>query len=161
MEIYSKFKELGIEEMGGRIEDAEDENIPFSKFDTCYVSTIKYYNGKTTITKNTDRTASENFQKAYEILKEFDYEIDMSYYNAKREILENNYRFKSKLLPSIDVCINLSQEYIKFQFTKYNSIAKWVKFDDMREEIYDVINSYIKNKPSLNREFTLRKIIDK
>lgn len=80
-EIYEK---LGIKTWNSRTEDAESEDILFSKFDNCWVDKIEYSNGEIKESRRYSRDISKNFNIIFDYLSEFGYEIDKDFYSSKR-----------------------------------------------------------------------------
>lgn len=63
-ELTKAFEKLGIVKMIDRTESAEDSNIRFSKYDTCFISEIHYVDRVSEITRRYTRL-SETFERAY------------------------------------------------------------------------------------------------
>lgn len=84
-QLTKAFEKLGIVKMIDRTESAEDPNIRFSRFDTCYISEIQYVDRLSEITRRYTRL-SDTFERAYQVLKDW-YEIDDQYSRREKDFL--------------------------------------------------------------------------
>lgn len=143
------FEKLGIKTMTDRSESAEEPNIRFSKFDTCYISCIEYEDGRIEESKKYTRL-SETFESAYKVLEDW-YEIDYQHYRRDKDFLSCDYVFTSKYdLPSITININkFHNDFYKIK-VGYNYDSRWY-------EIRDHINQWHETK---NLENDLTKILE-
>ena len=113
-QLTKAFEKLGIVKMIDRTESAEDPNIRFSRFDTCYISEIQYVDRLSEITRRYTRL-SDTFERAYQVLKDW-YEIDEYQYRREKDFLSCDYGFTSKYdLPSITIDINKFQNTFGFK----------------------------------------------
>ena len=157
-EMYTK---LGIENMIGRTESAEDPKIRFSKFDKCSISGIQFTNGDKTENKKYDRTRSQFFERVFSFLKGWGYEIDETYYDTKRHFLDNDYKFKGRDLPEIKVNINAFHDDIFKTCIGYERESNWFQVEKLEQEIGKEIVSYIKGSGNIKllRELKLRQLL--
>ena len=160
-ELENIFDKLGIESMTDRIESAEDINIRFSKFDSCFISGLKFTDGRIVENKRYTRL-SETFEKAYNILRKWGYEIDNSFYDKKRGFLCCDYRFISIYsLPNIVIDINKYHTDILHISCGWKTDSRWYKTKDLEKDLNRIIVSEIKKSKDnmLLRELKLKQIL--
>lgn len=160
-ELTKAFEKLGIVKMIDRTESAEDPNIRFSKFDTCYISEIQYVDKLSEITRRYNRL-SDTFERAYQVLKDW-YEID-EYYDkkTKKEIYPScEYGFKSKYLSRIVIDVNNFHNHLYKIKVDYNYDSQWYDVDNLEEDLGKILNEEIDKCDNVlvKREIKLRNLL--
>ena len=158
-EIYEK---LGIKTWNSRTEDAESEDILFSKFDKCWVDKIEYSNGEIKESRRYSRDISKNFNIIFDYLSEFGYEIDKDFYSSKRySKLSCEYRFIGDKLPYISIDFNpFHNNLFKISISYHDSSHYDIK--DYKRIIYNSLYNYAKkeNNITLLRHFKIIEIFN-
>lgn len=160
-ELTKAFEKLGIVKMIDRTESAEDPNIRFSKYDTCFISEIHYVDRVSEITRRCTRL-SETFERAYQVLKEW-YEIDDYYINkTKKELFPScEYGFISECLPKITIDINNFHNNLYKIKVNYVYDSKWYEVDNLEKDLGEILNNEIEKCDNIlvKREIKLRSLL--
>lgn len=160
--LNEMFLKLGIDCMTDRTESAEDPNIRFSEFDTCFISGIKFLNGEVHETKRYKRL-SDIFQEAYSVLKEWGYEEDKDQYRRKGDFLSCYYSFSSIYdIPSIKIDINKFHNDLLHIKAGYSiSDGPWYDSNNVKNELIVILNDLVNKSDDINlkREIKLRNIL--
>ena len=159
--IKEMYVKLGIKNMIDRLENAEDPNIRFSKFDYCRIHGMEFLNGEVKVHKEYHRVKSQFFERVFSFLQGWGYEIDQDYYDSKRHFLDNDYNFKGQDLPTIKVNINRFYDDIFKTSIGYERESNWFQVEKLEQEIGKEIISYIKGSGNIKllRELKLRQLL--
>jgi hypothetical protein len=161
-ELTKAFEKLGIVKMIDRTESAEDPNIRFSKFDTCYVSGVEYEDGRVSEHKRYERL-SDTFERAFKVLEDYCYELDDEHYRREKDFLSCDYCFRSLYsLPSITIDINKFHTHlyhIRIAYQHYDST--WYDTKDLEKDLTKILEKLLNESTDkiLKRELKLRKIL--
>lgn len=160
-ELTKAFEKLGIVKMIDRTESAEDPNIRFSKFDTCYISEIQYVDRLSEITRRYTRL-SDTFERVYQVLKDW-YEIDYDYdKKTKKEIFPRcEYGFKSKYLNRIRIDINNFHNHLYKIKVGYSYDSQWYEVDNLEKDLGKILNEEIDKCDNIlvKREMKLKSLL--
>jgi hypothetical protein len=159
-ELTIAFEKLGIVRMSGAIESAEDPNIRFSKFDSCYIHTTEYDDGKIVEDRRYDRL-SETFERAYKVLKGW-YEIDEYQYKREKDFLRCDYRFVSKYsLKDITIDINKFHKHLLHINIGYNHDSTWYETDNLEKDLGKILEEQLEKSDDINiiREIKLKSLL--
>lgn len=153
--ISDAFEKLGIVKMIDRIESAEDPNIRFSRFDTCYISEIQYVDRLSEITRRYTRL-SDIFERAYQVLKDW-YEIDDKY----EKTTSYEYGFKSEYLSHIEIDINNFHINLYKIRVGYSYDSQWYEVDNLEKDLVIILNKEIDkcNNILIKREVKLKNLL--
>jgi len=160
-QLTKAFEKLGIVKMIDRSESAEDPNIRFSKFDTCYISEIQYVDRLSEITRRYTRL-SDIFERAYQVLKDW-YEIDVDYdKKTKREIFPScEYGFTSKYLNNIRIDVNNFHNNLYKIKVGYSYDSQWYEVDNLEKDLTKILNDLLIKSDDKNviREIKLKSLL--
>ena len=159
-QLTKAFEKLGIVKMIDRIESAEDLNIRFSRFDTCYISEIQYVDRLSEITRRYTRL-SDTFERAYQVLKDW-YEIDNQHYRRDKDFLSCDYGFTSKYdLPSITIDINKFHKHLLHIKVGYDYDSTWYEVDNLEKDLTKILEEQLEKSDDINviREIKLKSLL--
>lgn len=159
-QLTKAFEKLGILKMIDRTESAEDPNIRFSRFDTCYISEIQYVDRLSEITRRYTRL-SDTFERAYQVLKDW-YEIDEYQYRREKDFLSCDYRFTSKYdLPSIVIDINKFHNNLLHIRLGYEHDSTWYEVDNLEKDLVKILEEQLEKSDDKNviREIKLKSLL--
>lgn len=159
-QLTKAFEKLGILKMIDRTESAEDPNIRFSRFDTCYISEIQYVDRLSEITRRYTRL-SDTFERAYQVLKDW-YEIDEYQYRREKDFLSCDYRFTSKYdLPSITIDINKFHNHLLHIRVGYEHDSTWYDTKDLEKDLTNKLEDILSKSDDINviREIKLKSLL--
>ena len=158
-QLTKAFEKLGIVKMIDRTESAEDPNIRFSRFDTCYISEIQYVDRLSEITRRYTRL-SDTFERAYQVLKDW-YEIDDQYYRREKDFLSCDYGFTSKYdLPSIIIDINKFHNNLLHIRVDYHD-STWYETKNLENDLTKILEKQLEKSDDINviREIKLKSLL--
>ena len=137
MELLNKL--LGIKNTTTRMISGEDKNIPFSKYDNIFVTTITYTSGETKNEYKYNRNISNSYSKIYEILsKTFGYKTCINSYSGKY-----GYYFEKNGFPSINIEVNTFHPNL-FRITiSYKSDGSFYEVYNFEDIFFSKLESYI------------------
>ena len=129
-------KLLGIKDITTRMISGEDKNIPFSKYDNIFVTTITYISGKIKNEHRYYRDISNSYSRIYEILsKTFDYKI--SSYSDKY-----GYYFEKNGFPPINIEVNTIHTDL-FRITiSYKSDGSFYEVNNFEDIFFSKLESH-------------------
>jgi hypothetical protein len=159
-QLTKAFEKLGIVKMIDRTESAEDPNIRFSRFDTCYISEIQYVDRLSEITRRYTRL-SDTFERVYQVLKDW-YEIDNQHYRRDKDFLSCDYGFTSKYdLPSIVIDINKFHNHLLHIRVGYDYDSQWYEVDSLEKDLTKILNDLLIKSDDINviREIKLKSLL--
>lgn len=159
-QLTKAFEKLGIVKMIDRTESAEDPNIRFSKFDTCYISEIQYVDRLSEITRRYTRL-SDTFERAYQVLKDW-YEIDDQHYRREKDFLSCDYGFTSKYdLPSITIDINKFHNHLLHIRVGYDYDSTWYETKNLEKDLTKKLEDILSKSNDINviREIKLKSLL--
>lgn len=159
-QLTKAFEKLGIVKMIDRTESAEDPNIRFSRFDTCYISEIQYVDRLSEITRRYTRL-SNTFERAYQVLKDW-YEVDNQYYRRDKDFLSCDYGFTSKYdLPSIVIDINKFHNHLLHIRLGYEHDSTWYDTKDLEKDLTKKLEDILSKSDDINviREIKLKSLL--
>lgn len=146
-------KLLGIKDITTRMISGEDKNIPFSKYDNIFVTTITYISGKIKNEHRYYRDISNSYSKIYEILsKTFGY----LKYNDDWE--SKGYYFKKDGFPLVKIEINNVHPNlfrVSLGYTYDDSFYDIEKFELI---FFKNLKLYYKENTKVKRFLTLKQI---
>ena len=165
IELFEKF---GIDSITYDSGNAEDPNIPFSKFDTYNTMIIKYMDGRTEEMKRSYVRRSKRFMMANEVLLELGYTINSSNDGKKSRIFED-YKFEFAhpyyMMPNIGIENNTFHEKL-FKITGLWGYSSSSYFEvknksDFEKNIFDAIEWYAfkYNDKKVLRDIKIRKVL--
>ena len=159
-QLTKAFEKLGIVKMIDRTESAEDPNIRFSRFDSCYISEIQYVDRLSEITRRYKRL-SNTFERAYQVLKDW-YEIDNQHYRSEKYFLSCDYGFTSKYdLPSITININKFHNNLLHINVGYDHDSTWYEVDNLEKDLGKILEEQLEKSDDINviREIKLKSLL--
>ena len=159
-QLTKAFEKLGIVKMIDRTESAEDPNIRFSRFDTCYISEIQYVDRLSEITRRYTRL-SDTFERAYQVLKDW-YEIDNQHYRREKDFLSCDYGFTSKYdLPSIVIDINKFHNHLLHIRVGYDYDSQWYETKNLEKDLTKKLEDILSKSDDINviREIKLKSLL--
>ncbi len=159
-QLTKAFEKLGIVKMIDRTESAEDPNIRFSRFDTCYISEIQYVDRLSEITRRYTRL-SDTFERAYQVLKDW-YEIDNQHYRRDKDFLSCDYGFISKYdLPSIIIDINKFHNHLLHIRLGYDYDSTWYDTKNLEKDLTKKLEDILSKSNDINviREIKLKSLL--
>lgn len=159
-QLTKAFEKLGILKMIDRTESAEDPNIRFSRFDTCYISEIQYVDRLSEITRRYTRL-SDTFERAYQVLKDW-YEIDEYQYRREKDFLSCDYGFTSKYdLPSITIDINKFHNHLLHIKVGYDYDSTWYETKNLEKDLTKKLEDILSKSDDKNviREIKLKSLL--
>jgi len=159
-ELTKAFEKLGIVRMTDRIESAEDPNIRFSKFDTCYVSGVEYVD-RVSESRRYERL-SDTFERAFKVLEDYCYEVDDGHYRREKDFLSCDYCFRSLYsLPSITIDINKFHTHLYHIRVGFDYDSTWYDTKDLEKDLTKILEKLLNESTdkTLKRELKLRKIL--
>lgn len=159
-QLTKAFEKLGIVKMIDRTESAEDPNIIFSRFDTCYISEIQYVDRLSEITRRYTRL-SDTFERAYQVLKDW-YEIDDQHYRREKDFLSCDYGFTSKYdLPSIIIDINKFHNHLLHIRVGYDYDSTWYETKNLENDLTKILEKQLEKSDDINviREIKLKSLL--
>lgn len=159
-ELTKAFEKLGIVKMIDRTESAEDPDIRFSRFDTCYISEIQYVDRLSEITRRYTRL-SDTFERAYQVLKDW-YEIDNQHYRRDKDFLSCDYGFTSKYdLPSITIDINKFHNHLLHIRVGYEHDSTWYDTKNLEKDLTKKLEDILSKSNDINviREIKLKSLL--
>lgn len=158
-QLTKAFEKLGIVKMIDRTESAEDPNIRFSRFDTCYISEIQYVDRLSEITRRYTRL-SDTFERVYQVLKDW-YEIDNQFYRREKDFLSCDYGFTSKYdLPKITIDINKFHNHL-YKIKVYSHDSQWYEIDNLEKDLGKILEDILSKSDDKNviREIKLKSLL--
>jgi len=159
-QLTKAFEKLGIVKMIDRIESAEEPNIRFSRFDSCYISEIQYVDRLSEITRRYTRL-SDTFERAYQALKDW-YEIDNQHYRREKDFLSCDYGFTSKYdLPSIVIDINKFHNNLLHIRVGYENDSTWYDTKNLEKDLTKKLEDILSKSDDKNviREIKLKSLL--
>ena len=159
-QLTKAFEKLGIVKMIDRTESAEDPNIRFSRFDTCYISEIQYVDRLSEITRRYTRL-SDTFERAYQVLKDW-YEIDDQYSRREKDFLSCDYGFTSKYdLSSIIIDINKFHNHLLHIRLGYDYDSTWYETKNLENDLTKILEKQLEKSDDINviREIKLKSLL--
>lgn len=157
--VEQHWKEIGLLSITSGAHSAEDESIPFSRWDKCYTTTYKYKERPDEVHERLERV-SKYFQWANDILTDFGYKLE-------RENTPYTFSFRH---PNYEIgCIGIhANNYHKglFQITSvfaYSSdFVKIETYKDMQDFIEKCITFVVKRTGDvqLNRELKIKQLLN-
>jgi hypothetical protein len=159
-QLTKAFEKLGIVKMIDRIESAEDPNIRFSRFDSCYISEIQYVDRLSEITRRYTRL-SDTFERAYQVLKDW-YEIDNQFSIREKDFLSCDYGFISKFdLTSITIDINKFHNHLYKIKVGYSYDSQWYEIDNLEKDLGKILEDILSKSDDKNviREIKLKSLL--
>ena len=151
MELLNKL--LGIKNTTTRMISGEDKNIPFSKYDNIFVTTITYISGETKNEHRYYRNISNSYNKIYEILSK-----TFGYVNFNDDWESNGYYFKKDGFPLVKIEINNVHPNLFRVSIGYAYDVSFYEIDNFETIFFLKLKLYCKENTKVKRFLTLKQI---
>ncbi len=151
--IKQFYKLLGIKDITTRMISGEDKNIPFSKYDNIFVTTITYISGETKNEHRYYRNISNSYNKIYEILSK-----TFGYVNFNDDWESKGYYFKKDGFPLVKIEINNVHPNLFKVSVGYIYDDSFYEIDNFEVIFFLKLKLYYKENIKVKRFLTLKQI---